>query len=316
MKTAVQVTSGSPQEITTGDHKGAGDTITTKPGTPPTIHVMTWNIRRLIPALMAREHDRWETRAPRVSAAIVDTAPTILAIQESMPEQTAFLRDVLGSRYQFVGQGRGRDNAGEATPIFFDSKRLELITWEQRALSNRPGKPGSVSWGNIFPRAFVAATVRDRHTGTRFLIINTHLDHLSSRSRIRSAGAIGEFIQKQTLPAMVLGDFNATQGSKTHGAFTRSGALSDIWSVADQHLTQAWGTFPNYKDPTPGGRRIDWILSTSDWQVHGAGINARQYAGGWASDHLSVHALMIPPGNTGNDALNDRQFHPPTQGLQ
>lgn len=34
------------------------------PAVPPAIHVMTWNIRRQMPALVARRVDRWEARNP------------------------------------------------------------------------------------------------------------------------------------------------------------------------------------------------------------------------------------------------------------
>lgn len=273
---------------------------------PATLHVMTWNIRRLIPGQLTRRADRWTTRAPLIREALSELRPTILGVQEALPEQTAFLQQVLGPSHRFVGRGRGRHHAGEATPIFYDTTQLELLGWEQQALSDTPETPGSVSWGNIFPRAFVAATFRHRATGNRFVVINTHLDPLSRRSRLRSARAIRDHIRSTQLPAVVTGDVNAHQRSATFQAFTSTNVLTDTWATAAGHLTAEWGTFPNYRDPTPGGKRIDWILSTRDWQVHRAGINARQYAGAWASDHLSVHALLIPPGETGNDDPHDR----------
>lgn len=273
---------------------------------PAALHVMTWNIRRRIPGQLTHRADRWATRAPLIREALSRLRPTILGVQEALPEQTAFLQQVLGPSHRFVGRGRGRHHTGEATPVFYDTTQLELIDWHQQALSDTPEVPGSVSWGNLFPRAFVAATFRHRATGTRFLVLNTHLDPLSRHSRLRSARAIRDHIRTTQLPAVVTGDVNAHQNSATFRAFTSDNVLTDTWSAATGHLTAAWGTFPNYRAPRPGGKRIDWILSTPDWQVHRAGINARQYAGAWASDHLSVHALLIPPGETGNDELHDR----------
>ena len=273
---------------------------------PSTIHVMTWNIRRRVPSPVTRRADRWTIRAPLIHQALSDLQPTILGVQEALPEQADFLHRALGPSHRSVGRGRGRHHSGEATPIFYDTTRVELLSWDQQALSDTPEVPGSVSWGNIFPRAFVAATFLHLDTDTRFLVINTHLDHLSRRSRLRSARAIRDHIHSARLPAVVTGDFNAHQDSATFQAFTSGNALADTWSTAAGHLTAEWGTFPNYRSLKPGGKRIDWILGTPEWQVHRAGINARQYAGAWASDHLSVHALMIPPGETGNDALHDR----------
>lgn len=282
------------------------------PAVPPAIHVMTWNIRRQMPALVARRVDRWEARKPAIAALLTAEQPTVIGFQEVLPEQAQALQDILGSPYQCVGQGRGRDHVGEATPIFFDTTRLTLEGWQQYALSDHPERPGSRSWGNLFPRAFVAARFLDHQTATRFLVINTHLDHLSRRSRLRSGQAIRAFIQQCGIPAMVTGDFNTDQHSRTHRIFTGDDVLHDTWAAAARRLTTEWGTFPNYRDPTAGAR-IDWILNTPDWKVHRVGINAYQYAGVWASDHLPVHALLTP---SRNGSHHDRQFHPPSEGVQ
>lgn len=274
---------------------------------------MSWNIRRRVPGPLTRSVDRWERRAPRIQAVLEEQSPAILGIQEALPDQVDFLHTVLGPAYGFVGQGRGRGNTGEASPIFYHTDALELISWEQQALSETPGKPGSVSWGNIFPRALVTAIFLSKQTAKRFLVINTHLDHLSRHSRVRSAQVIRQVIRDSGLPVIVTGDFNASQNSRTRSAFTRDDLLRDTWYTATHRCTQEWGTFHNYRKPKSSGRRLDWILATTDWQVHRAGINQRQYDGGWASDHLAVHALMIPPGS---GTTYDRQFHPPTEGFQ
>ncbi len=277
---------------------------------------MTWNIRRRIPGPLARPVDRWDQRAPRIAMVLQEQAPSLLGIQEALPEQVDFLRATLADTHGVVGQGRGRGHTGEASPIIYDTRHLQLLGWRQQALSNTPDKPGSVSWGNIFPRALVAAVFREHASGSRFLVINTHLDHLSARSRLRSAGVIRQIITDSGLPAIVTGDFNASQRSRTHWALLEDNLLRDTWDEAHHHLSEDWGTFPNYRPPVRGGRRLDWILGSPDWTVHGTGINARQYDGAWASDHLSVHAFMIPPGQAGDTTYNDRQFHPPTEGFQ
>ncbi len=287
-------------------------TVVIGPAVPPTVHVMTWNIRRQIPALVARRVDRWETRKPAIAALLTAEHPTIIGFQEVLPEQVHALRAVLGPAYEFVGQGRGRDHVGEATPIFFDSTRLTLESWQQYALSAHPDVPGSRSWGNLFPRSFVAARFFDHQTSTRFLVINTHLDHLSRRSRLRSAEAINAFIQQRGIPTIVTGDFNTGQHSRTHRIFTGDNVLHDTWTAAARRLTTEWGTFPNYGHPTVGSR-IDWILNTPDWDVHRVSINPCQYAGAWASDHLPVHALLTL---SRNGSHHDRQFHPPSEGTQ
>nr|WP_254050431.1 hypothetical protein [Dietzia sp. WMMA184] len=43
-----------------------------------------------------------------------------------------------------------------------------------------------MSWGNLIPRVMVEVHLRDRVTGHDLLVVNTHLDPLSGRSRLRA----------------------------------------------------------------------------------------------------------------------------------
>ncbi len=263
----------------------------------PAIHVMSWNIRRRMGALTLRTADRWNDRAPRIRALLRAEAPTVFSAQEALPDQVAFVRDCLGEDHAVVGRGRGADGGGEASPIIYDTRQLELLDWRQTALSDQPARPGSTSWGNIVPRALVSASFRQRGTGNLFLVLNTHLDHLSRRSRVRSAQEILRIIAEHGLPAVVTGDLNDRAGGPTLRELFAQGSLVDTWEVARSHASEAWGTFPNYREPRRGGRRLDWILVSPSFQVQTAAVNPRRYHGGWASDHLPVHALMFPPEN-------------------
>ncbi|WP_258935248.1 hypothetical protein [Nesterenkonia pannonica] len=126
--------------------------------------------------------------------------PTVLGVQEALPDQAEWVHAALGDSYGRVGYGRARDGGDEAAPIFYDAQRLELLDWGQHALSRKPGEPGSRSWGSMFPRVFVAASFRDRDTGMRFQMINTHLDHLSAWARLMSARALSAAVQACPTP--------------------------------------------------------------------------------------------------------------------
>jgi endonuclease/exonuclease/phosphatase family metal-dependent hydrolase len=257
------------------------------------LHVMSLNIRRPVPT--RRRADRWQRRAPLLQELLRSEQPALLGVQEVVPEQMAVLQEALGGRYRSAGTGRGRTGDGEACPIWWDEDRVEVLGWHQRALSDRPTVPGSISWGNLTPRIAVTATVRDRATSARALVVNTHLDHLSGRSRVRAAVAIRQLIARQSLPAIVTGDLNAGARSASVKAFLAGGTLVDAWEAASARLTPAYGTFASYRPPRPGGRRIDWILVSPDVEVLAAGIDGRQVSGGWASDHLPVHVVVRLP---------------------
>lgn len=262
------------------------------PAAPPALHVMSWNVRRRTDLFTLRAADRWGNRAPRVRALLGTERPTLLGAQEALAEQAEFLRESLGAGYRLVGEGRGAGGRGEGCPILYDAARLELLDWDQAALSDTPSRPGSASWGNIFPRILVSAAFRDRATSTRFLMLNTHLDHLSGRSRLRSAQAIRELIADRGLPAVVTGDLNAGASSAPLRALLADGMLVDSWATAHSRDSQHWDTFSNYRAPRQRRGCIDWILTSPGLQVARTAINPHQYSGGWASDHLPVQTVL------------------------
>ncbi|WP_165068097.1 endonuclease/exonuclease/phosphatase family protein [Marisediminicola senii] len=262
---------------------------------PPELHVMSYNIRRRMPHFGRRGPDSWRTRKPLMRRMLAREQPALLGVQEAMLDQSAFVREALGDDYREVGHGRDGHHRGERCPIFWDSSRLRLETWHQDALSDTPEVPGSRSWGNKDPRVLVSAVFTDRETGLHFLAMNTHLDHRSPGSRLRSAQLIRSRVAATSLPVVITGDFNADAHSIAHAALVEEGPLVDSWTAAGNRLTESWGTFPNYSPPVLGRKRIDWILTTPTVDVLSAAINVRRNPGGWPSDHTPIHAVVRLP---------------------
>jgi endonuclease/exonuclease/phosphatase family metal-dependent hydrolase len=71
--------------------------------------------------------------------------------------------------------------------------------------------------------------------------------------------------------------------------------VQDAWVASARHLTEAWGTFPDYRAPRLDRKRIDWILTTRDIPVLEVGINTARFGGVWASDHVPVQAVVRLP---------------------
>ena len=258
----------------------------------PALHLMSWNIRRPLPALVARPADRWAARIPRLRAMLETEMPTVLCAQEVHPEQIPVVTGALGGDHRFVGHGRAADATGEACPVFYDAARLELLGWSQTALSDTPSVPGSRSWGNLFPRVVVHAEFRDRVTSRRLRVLNTHFDPVSARSRKRSAEAVRELLPAAGVPAVVAGDLNAGPSSPAVRLLLADGVPRDSWTAARERRTENWGTYAGYREPRKGGARIDWILVTGGVEVTHAAINPRTHRGGWPSDHLPVQAVL------------------------
>jgi endonuclease/exonuclease/phosphatase family metal-dependent hydrolase len=265
------------------------------PVTAPDLHLMTFNVRRPMPRPQWRAADRWSRRRRLVATLLASELPTVLGVQETVPDQASTILTALGPSYRYVGKGHGVAGRGEGCPIFFDTDRLELLGWQQQALSDEPDTAGSTSWGNRVPRVVVSAEFRDRETSATFIVLNTHLDHLSFASRRRSAEEIRRRVSRESRPAVVMGDFNAGTGSAAYSVLFGGGALLDAWGAASARSTPEWGTFAGYRSPRTRGRRIDWIAVSPEVEVQRAAINARRFDAGWPSDHLPVQAVVRLP---------------------
>ncbi|WP_202980877.1 endonuclease/exonuclease/phosphatase family protein [Microbacterium lushaniae] len=249
----------------------------------PQLSVMTFNVLR------ARKGSAgWLRRRDSMRALLRREQPTILGAQEVLPHQADVVRDALGASYRFVGRGRDADGGGEGCPVFWDDARLELVDWDQRALSARPDVAGSRSWGTLFPRILTRVQFTDRATGARLLMINTHLDVLSPLARARSAAILADNAGDGA--ALITGDFNAGPESAPRRRLDAAG-FADTWALASTHLTREWGTYASRRRPRSGGTRIDAIHARG-FDVVSAGIGARPVRGGRASDHLPVQVVV------------------------
>lgn len=237
----------------------------------PALQVMSWNVRRRRTLPSARGADRWNTRAPRLRSLLSAERPTLLGAQEARTDQAEFLRSSLGMRYGIVGRGRGTGGRGEGCPILYDAERLELLDWNQTALSDRPDRPGSVSWGNIIPRILVTASFHDRATGQTFLALNTHFDHLSERSRRRSAQAVRGAAAEVGCPPS--SPVTSTQVRGVHHCVSCStGTHSQTPGPRRRSTTVRSGT----PSPTTERRASTAAASTGSWSHRPFGCSVRQ----------------------------------------
>lgn len=252
------------------------------PVTAPELSIMTLNVRRA-----RKSSTDWAARRERLRVLLQREQPTILAAQEALPHQAQAARDALGPSYRFMGRGRNADGGGEGCPVFWDDHRLQLVAWDQRALSTRPDVAGSRSWGSLFPRIQTRVTFQDRATGAHFVVVNTHLDVLSPVARRRSTAHL--IASAEGLPALVVGDFNSGPDGAPRLALVRAG-FADTWSLAETRLTREWGTYASGR-PRSAGTRIDAVLARG-FDVLRAGIEARPVDGGRVSDHLPVQVVV------------------------
>jgi endonuclease/exonuclease/phosphatase family metal-dependent hydrolase len=240
--------------------------------------------------------DYWPEREPLLREFVELEKPTILGIQEAEWNQLPAVEAGLGQHYRMLGYGRDGGSGGEYSSIFYDARRLEALWWDQYWLSDTPDVIGSRTWGNTVTRIVTWVRFRDRATDKEFLHINSHFDHQSENARVRSAQVVRDQAAASDLPVIFTADVNAAaEATAPYDVLVTRGAMQDTWLAADKRLTPRVGTFPNYGTPDPAGTRIDWILTSREFEVRAAAINTWTKKGRWPSDHTPVQALLRLP---------------------
>jgi len=263
------------------------------------VRVMTWNIRFDNPA---DGPDAWPLRREFVQSLLRYHRPEVIGIQEGLIHQ---VREIAAGLDGYAWCGGGRDDgreAGELCAVFYDSARFDPLENGTFWLSPTPERP-SRGWDAELNRICTWARLRDRRTGARFCVFNTHLDHRGVAAREESARLLRErigFLAGDD-PALLIGDFNARPEEAPHAVLTApqgSGpALCDAWVAPERGRHGPSATFSGF-DATRGivGHRIDWILVCSNVRVlrHAILTDFRDGAR-FPSDHLPVVADVVLP---------------------
>ena len=286
--------SSMPSLASSGKAKGRAQPQSASNSTG-SLRVMSFNVRvRTIIDL----GNHWNLRRELLVQTIRDFDPDLLGTQESLAAQSDYLRRQLPG-YGFVGAGRddGRRD-GEMCGVFYRTSKFQKLDAGHFWLSEKPHKPGSRSWGSVFPRMVTWVKLRPRDGGRDFYFFNTHLDAFSSRAREQQSRLLRQQIERIAgfAPVVLTGDFNTDEGTGPYRVLTgtRSGVgagLVDTLRAADPTPDRDEGTRHGFRGGK-GGDRIDWILASRDFQPISGGIDRSRRGGRYPSDHFPVTAVL------------------------
>lgn len=261
-----------------------------------TLRVMSFNIR------YGKANDgenHWRLRKETVVETIKNYAPDLLGTQETLKFQAEFLSANL-KEYKSFGRSREKDpNQGEQCAIFYNPKRFEVVKKGQFWLSEKPEVVASKSWDSSLPRVATWIQVKDKQNdGREFVFLNTHFDHRGATARHESAKLIAKQLAAFELPFIVTGDFNCGEKSKPYLALVGQREINGIkLNVIDTYrnkfpaVESNEGTFNGFRGVDTGAR-IDWVLSSPEFQVVGAAIVKESIRKRFPSDHFPVTAEL------------------------
>ena len=250
------------------------------------ITMMSCNVRCLTPLDLGKKS--WFYRADLLVSDIAAQNPGIIGFQEATQWQYRYLVDVLQG-YDSVIDYRDQSIASEGCPIFYSTALYTLKDKGSFWLSETPDVM-SKDWGAAHYRICSYVILTEKASGKDFVVFNTHLDHVSDEARIKGIAVVLEKIaQFGGLPAVIMGDFNALEGSETYNSATQY-FLDAQYAAAETmegHTYQNWGNPDKFK-------RLDYfMISKTGWVAQKYAIVQPVHDGVYASDHCPIVLQLI-----------------------
>ncbi|MFT2010541.1 endonuclease/exonuclease/phosphatase family protein [Pontibacter sp. 13R65] len=256
----------------------------------PYINVMSYNVLQDDP--VRPKGYSWAERKDRVMQQIKENNIDILCAQEDYLNQGDDISRATG--FYKTGVSRNTGNAtgsGEFVAIYYNKNRFTLQKWGRFWMSETPDVP-SRSWDARVLRICNWAKFKDANTNKEFYVFNTHLDHIGSEARLKSAELLKAKIAEiaEGKPVILAGDMNATP--ETAPIRVLNNFMFDSREVSEKYPSGPIGTYNAMDINKPLNRRIDYIFVNNLFRVLEYSVLNETKDNIYPSDHLPVLARV------------------------
>lgn len=255
-----------------------------------TIDVISYNIRYDNPN---DKPNHWENRKDFLISQLNFYSPDVFGTQEGLVHQLRAIDEGMDN-YTYFGVGRDYgDDKGEFTAIFYNTDKLKVLKESTFWLSETPGVP-SKGWDAALPRICTYGLFENKEDGSKFMVFNTHFDHVGEKAREESSKLILKKVKELNTngyPVVVTGDFNLE--SESGGVQAILTEMEDAHIAAGKNAFGPDGTFNGFDITKPVERRIDYIfVSPNSIEVLKSAILSDSKDCRYPSDHLPVFARL------------------------
>lgn len=253
--------------------------------------IMTFNIRA---DSIFDINNRWNKRASLVYETIKHYDCDIIGLQEVTQKMHTDICNNMKD-YNIVGVGRTRKFFSEKNSILI-RKKYKILEHETFWLSKTPNKKGSTVFFSLFPR-ICTTLVCQLESGEKVRIYNTHLDCLFASAREFGLKKIIEIMErnyeKEHLPCILMGDFNATPNSKMMKKFKAGKYTSKkLFAVQDVNEALYQKTTMSMFKGKEKGVHIDYIFVSEEFEIEDAEVVKYNKEGKYPSDHYPIVAKV------------------------
>lgn len=224
--------------------------------------------------------NNWSHRRDTVAAFICGQKLDVVAMQEVSDRQLAELQEDL----------TGYGSVGSVNAIFFDKSKFRLVEKGEYSLSENPDGGSAKGWDSAFPRFVTWARLERISDGSRFVAINTHLDHVGVIAQKEGATLLMARMASISggEPVVLTGDFNSGEGDVPYGIITCSS-----FKMYDSHkrAERISGVPYSYHEfgslPIEKRQKIDFLFVSEGVETISCTIPKE------GSSHISDHCPLI-----------------------
>jgi len=253
-------------------------------GTAEGFSILTFNLRF---GLADDGANGWDRRKKGLPALFNKYPSDFIGFQEANDFQIDYLADILPG-YGVIGKHSPAPPNWQNNVIFFKNG-WDPTFYRHLFLSSTPSIPSRFR-GSRWPRQVTIGMFANDHR--RLICINTHFD-FAEDVQTKSARLIMKHLSRlpETVPAILLGDFNATPGQDCYEVFTEAeneSPLNGPWfkNAAEKPFPGTYHGFNGYST----GDHIDWILYRGRIAPVAYAVVESLFAGVYPSDHFPVYA--------------------------
>ncbi len=229
----------------------------------------------------------------RVITMIRNQMPDTLGLQEATQTWMNLISAAL-PEYAYVGISREPQKENdEYSAIFYRTDKFNLIDSGTKWLSETPDVPSKFP-GAMLNRVMTYVLLESKEDGTRFLHVNTHLDHKEDRLRMLQMKVIRDLVkdlkQGEDLPIFFTGDFNSVPEGDPYRRFTKEYGFRDASHTAA--FSYRVPTYHNYKDNVKKQSYLDYIFLNPNVEAAEYRVLDQKINDDYASDHHPIIATV------------------------
>lgn len=240
----------------------------------------------------------WSVRRKPCVNMIVETAPDVIGMQESLTDQRTYLKTMLPAYTQLEVPNSGTTTSGGNTTILYLKEKFSQLSWGYFYLSNTPDTP-SLPWSSTDTTKQIAIWVRliESTTGKIFIFCTTQLPAndtaADNEARLNSVNLIVTKMKKvagDSTPLLIVGDMNCSYDTGD----TKREALAPFytWMSAARTSTPTTDTTFSFNNFGSGASTPIWNLDHIFYRMTTAvefhTINGADYGVTYISNHYPI----------------------------